>query len=269
MLYHGKKVLITGATSGLGKTMAKKYAQYGAQIIGIGRDKIKIMKLENELNRINNSKHIIKSIDVSNHNLMNKFANDLFINKNLPDVVISNAAGNFICPIEKLSYNGWNRILDIVLNGMFNTYIPIGKKLNTQKKPAVFLNISTTYADTGTVGLIPSAVAKSGCDTMMKSLTTEWNTYNHRFVAIAPGPISGSGGASKLDPFGIFKKFVKFHNPRHRMGTQEEIAELACYLTSNKADYINGTIVRIDGGELNANSGQFNFLRYLPISISK
>jgi len=266
MLYQGKKILITGATSGLGKFMALKYAKHGGTIIGIGRDKMKINSLESELKTINNNNHIIKSIDVSSNLLMSQFAVELGRKNNLPDIVIANAAGNFICPIEKLSFNGWNRIMEIVLNGMYNTYIPIGKQLNLKKKPGVFLNISTTYAETGTVGLIPSAVAKSGCDAMMKSLTTEWSKYDHRFVGIAPGPIAESGGANKLDPLGLFQKFNKIHNPRKRMCHPNEIADLACFLTSSQADYINGCIVRIDGGEVNANSGEFNFLRYIPFS---
>jgi NAD(P)-dependent dehydrogenase (short-subunit alcohol dehydrogenase family) len=100
----------------------------------------------------------------------------------------------------------------------------------------------------------------------MKSMTVEWAKYNHRFLAIAPGPIADSGGSKVLDPLGLFKKFNDIHNPRNRMCKPSEIAELACYLTSHHADYINGTVIRIDGGELNANSGEFNFLRYVPFS---
>lgn len=265
-LYQGKKILITGATSGLGKSFALNYAKYGATIIGIGRDRNKIKNLTNELKEINNNHHLIKSIDVSKNFMMEDFSIDLMEKNMLPDVIISNAAGNFICPIEKISYNGWKRIQDIVLDGMFNTYIPIGKKLNKINKPAVFLNTSTTYAETGSVGVIPSAVAKAGCDAMMKSMTVEWAKYNHRFIAIAPGPIADSGGAKVLDPLGVFKKFNDIHNPRNRMCKPLEIAELACYLTSPYADYINGTVIRMDGGELNANSGEFNFLRYIPFT---
>ena len=79
-------------------------------------------------------------------------------------------------------------------------------------------------------------------------------------MAIAAGPIANSGGADKLDPLCIFKKFVKYHNPRNRMCNPEEIAEFACFLTSNHGDYINGTVIRMDGGELNVNSGEFNLV---------
>jgi len=256
--FLNKNVLITGATAGLGKQLALKYAQYGATIIGIGRDESKIKSLKTELSKINNNDHLIKSIDVSDNLLMSQLAFQLSQSNILPDVIISNAAGNFVCPFEKLSYNGWNRINDIVLNGMFNTYHCFGKELILKKKPAVFLNISTTYAETGSAGVVPSAVAKAGCDALMKSLTSEWAKYGHRFVAVAPGPIANSGGADKLDPLGIFKKFVKYHNPRNRMCEPEEIAEFVCFLTSNYGDYVNGTVIRMDGGELNVNSGEFN-----------
>ena len=99
---------------------------------------------------------------------------------------------------------------------------------------------------------------------MMKGLTTEWSKYGMRFVGIAPGPIADSGGASKLDPFGLFKIFNKYVNPSSRMGTPQEISELAMYLTSPSASYINGEIIKIDGGEYIKNSGEFNFITNIP-----
>ena len=130
-------------------------------------------------------------------------------------------------------------------------------------KKGVFLNISTTYTENSSAFVIPSACAKAGVDNLMKGLTTEWSRYGLRFVGIAPGPIEGSGGADKLEPFGnlkLFKLYNSFNNPSGRMCSQEEISKLAIYLTSDKASYINGEIVKIDGGEYIKNSGEFNFL---------
>ena len=117
---------------------------------------------------------------------------------------------------------------------------------------------------TGSALVIPSSVAKVGVDNLMKGLTVEWSNYNIRLVGIAPGPIEASGGASKLDPFGIFKYYNKYANPRKRMCSQDEISKLAMYLTSKDADYINGEIVKIDGGEVVKNSGEFNFITNIP-----
>ena len=194
----------------------------------------------------------------------------------IPNIIINNAAGNFLCPFEKLSVNGWKRINDIVLNGAFNIYHIFGKEIikqkmreNTKKnnnnyEKTVFLNISTTYSENSSALVIPSACAKAGVDNLMKGLTVEWSKYGMRFVGIAPGPIADSGGASKLDPFGIFKHYNNYVNPSKRMCDPREIADLAVFLTSVKADYINGEIIKIDGGELIKNQGEFSFLTNIP-----
>ena len=101
-------------------------------------------------------------------------------------------------------------------------------------------------------------------DNLIKGLTVEWSDYNIRLVGIAPGPIEASGGASKLDPFGLFKYYNQYSNPRKRMCSQDEISKLAMYLTSSDADYINGEIIKIDGGEVIKNSGEFNFITNIP-----
>ena len=263
MRYIGKKILVTGASSGLGKMIAKQYAKEGGKIKNISRDKNKMEILNKELNLLNGLKNHYYSRDVSKYDEIITLREDLK-NKNLiPDIVVNNAAGNFLCPIEKISKNGWQRIIDIVLNGTFNITHIIGKEM-IKRKSGIFLNISTTYSETSSALVIPSAVAKSGVDTLMKGLTVEWSDYNIRFVGIAPGPIEGSGGMYILDKFGIYSKMNNYLNPSKRMGTQEEIAKLGLYLTSDDASYINGEIVRIDGGELNKNSGEFNFITNIP-----
>ena len=190
--------------------------------------------------------------------------------------MINNAAGNFLCPFEKLTPNGWKRINDIVLTGAFNIYHIFGKEIikqesenrknknNNKSKKTIFLNISTTYSENSSALVIPSAVAKCGVDNLMKGLTVEWSKYGMRFVGIAPGPIAESGGASKLDPFGIFKYYNNYVNPSERMCDPQEISDLALFLTSEKGDYINGEIVRIDGGEWIKNQGEFSFLTNIP-----
>ena len=138
------------------------------------------------------------------------------------------------------------------------------KNFIEKKREAVFLNISTTYSENSSALVIPSAVAKAGVDNIMKGLTVEWSKYGMRFVGIAPGPIANSGGASKLDPFGIFKYYNNYVNPSQRMCDPSEIADLSLFLTSKKANYINGEIIRIDGGEYIKNQGEFSFLTNIP-----
>ena len=263
-MYHNKTILITGASSGLGRKLAKQYAKNGGRIINISRDVLKMASLQNRLNQINSYEHLYFSADVSKYSEINQIKKVLERKEIYPDVVINNAAGNFLCPFNKLSENGWRRIIDIVLNGSFNIYHIFGKHLIDNKKPGVFLNVSATYSDTGSALVIPSSAAKAGVDNLMRGLTVEWSPHNIRLVGIAPGPIKDSGGAKKLDPFNIFKLYNNYTNPRKRMATQKEICDLSMYLTSDKADYINGEIVRIDGGEVVKNSGEFNFLTNIP-----
>lgn len=263
-MYHNKTILITGGSSGLGRNLAKQYAKNGGRIINISRDVLKMASLQNRLNQINSYEHLYFSGDVSKYSEINQIKNVLERKNIYPDVVINNAAGNFLCPFNKLSENGWRRIIDIVLHGSFNIYHIFGKHLIDNKRSGVFLNVSATYSDTGSALVIPSSVAKAGVDNLMRGLTVEWSPHNIRLVGIAPGPIKDSGGAKKLDPLNIFKYYNNYTNPRKRMASQNEICDLAMYLTSEKADYINGEIIRIDGGEVVKNSGEFNFLTNIP-----
>jgi len=263
-MYANKKILITGASSGLGKAIAIAYAREKGQIINLSRNIEKIENLNKTLNKINNIENIGYSVDVSKYEEILKVKNNLVRENNLPNIIINNAAGNFLCPFEELTPNGWKRINDIVLNGAFNIYHIFGKTFIQKKREAVFLNISTTYSENSSALVIPSASAKAGVDNIMKGLTVEWSKHNMRFVGIAPGPIADSGGASKLDPFGIFKRYNNYINPSKRMCKPEEIANLSLFLTSKKCDYINGEIIRIDGGEYIKNQGEFSFLTNIP-----
>lgn len=264
LLYLGKHVLITGANSGLGKNLAINYAKNGATIINISRNINKMTKLNEILYDINGNENLFYSVDVSKYKDI-KMVKDSLVEKSIvPDIIINNAAGNFLCPFERLSENGWKRIIDIVLNGNFNITHIFGKELIRQKIPGVFLNITTTYSATGSALVAPSASAKAASDALMKSLTVEWSAYDIRFVGIAPGPIADTGGVAKLDPFKIFKYYNDYTNPRKRMCKPDEIANLSMFLTSPSADYINGEIITIDGGESIKNSGQFNFITNIP-----
>ena len=263
-VYKNKNILITGGSSGLGKNMCINYAMNGGRIINISRNSAKMDTLNAELKDINKKNNVYYSADVSNYQEIEDIKNDLKDKGIIPDVIINNAAGNFLCPFDRLSENGWKRVIDIVLHGNFNVTHVFGKELIKNKKPGVFLNISTTYSNTGSALVIPSAVAKSGADALMKSLTVEWGKHNIRFVGIAPGPMEGTGGESKLDPYHIFKLLNNYTNPTGRMSTLDEVSNLAMYLSSEQSSYINGEIVRIDGGELNKNSGEFNFITNIP-----
>ncbi|XP_065280099.1 2,4-dienoyl-CoA reductase [(3E)-enoyl-CoA-producing], mitochondrial-like isoform X3 [Dermacentor albipictus] len=181
----------------------------------------------------------------------------------LPDIVINNAAGNFISPTEMLSTNAWKTIVDIVLNGTAIVTLDVGKRLIEAGKGANFLAISATYTKHGSGYVAPSAAAKSGVEALMMSLAAEWAKYGMRFNCIEPGPVYTKGAFSRLDPDGRFsKEAVK--GAIERQGEIPEVVNLAAYLVSDYSSWLTGEVIRMDGGHLNYNASVFNRLSNVP-----
>ena len=263
LCYQGKNVIITGGGSGLGKQMALNYSKLGANVTIVGRKEEKLLNAKQEIENESNTEILTQSMDVRNHEQLADYIDNL--GNNLPDVVINNAAGNFISPTTNLSYNAWNTIIDIVLKGTMNFTLQFGKKLIEQEKPANFINISTTYAKTGSGYVVPSAVAKAGCDNLTKSLSAEWGKYGIRLNSIAPGPIYTEGAFSRLDPTGKFQSQVINTLPMRRLGEKQELANLVSFITSDYCNWMTGQIINLDGGEVVQNAGEFNTLNRLTL----
>ncbi|KAF1774017.1 NAD(P)-binding domain [Phytophthora cactorum] len=158
----------------------------------------------------------------------------------------------------RLNAKGFGTIVDIVLKGTANVTLDAGKRMIQHEQGGVFLNITTTYAETGSGYVVPSAAAKAGVSAMIKSLAVEWGKYGIRFVGIAPGPIKTKGAFDRLDPSGAFEEVMIQNNPLKRFGEVDELANLASYMTSDYASWLNGEIIRFDGGETVSNAGEFN-----------
>lgn len=176
------------------------------------------------------------------------------------DVLINNAAGNFISPTERLSPRAVDAVLGIVLHGTFYTTLEVGKRWIKQGHGGTMLNITTTYASTGSAFVVPSAAAKAGVLALTRSLAVEWARHGIRQVAIAPGPFPTEGAASRLTPTPEFEQRMIERIPQRRVGDPDELANLAAYLISDYAAYINGEVVTIDGGEWLQGAGEFNDL---------
>ena len=182
------------------------------------------------------------------------------------DILLNNAAGNFISPTERLSANAFDTIIDIVLKGTKNCTLAFGKhwiaKNETEK---VVLNIVTTYAWTGSAYVVPSATAKAGVLALTRSLAVEWAKYGMRFNAIAPGPFPTKGAWDRLLPGDLKEKFdLSKKVPLKRVGEHQELANLAAYLVSEFSAYVNGEVITIDGGEWLKGAGQMNLLEDVP-----
>ncbi|XP_016041152.2 2,4-dienoyl-CoA reductase [(3E)-enoyl-CoA-producing], mitochondrial [Erinaceus europaeus] len=259
--FQGKVAFITGGGTGLGKGMTTLLSSLGAQCV-IASRKIDVLKATAEeiSSQTGNKVHAVQC-DVRDPEMVQNAVSELIKVAGLPDVVINNAAGNFISPTERLSPNGWKTITDIVLNGTAFVTLAIGKQLIKSGKGAAFLAITTIYAESGSGFVVPSASAKAGVEIMNKSLAAEWGRYGMRFNVIQPGPIKTKGAFSRLDPTGAFEKEMIDRIPCGRLGTVEELANLAAFLCSDYASWINGAVIRFDGGEEALISGEFNSLR--------
>jgi NAD(P)-dependent dehydrogenase (short-subunit alcohol dehydrogenase family) len=181
------------------------------------------------------------------------------------DILLNNAAGNFISPTERLTHSAFDSVLDIVLKGTKNCTLSIGKYWIDNKVPGTVLNIVTTYSWTGSAYVVPSACAKAGVLAMTRSLAVEWAKYKIRFNAIAPGPFPTKGAWERLLPGDLAEKFdMRKKVPLRRVGEHQELANLAAYLVSDFSAYINGEVVTIDGGEWLQGAGEFNMLEQIP-----
>ncbi|XP_057590773.1 2,4-dienoyl-CoA reductase [(3E)-enoyl-CoA-producing], mitochondrial [Hippopotamus amphibius kiboko] len=259
--FQGKVAFITGGGTGLGKGMTTYLSSLGAQCV-IASRKIDVLKATAEeiSSQTGNKVHAIQC-DVRDPGMVQSTVSELIKVVGHPDIVINNAAGNFISPTERLSANAWKTITDIVLNGTAFVTLEIGKQLIKAQKGASFLAITTIYAETGSGFVVPSASAKAGVEAMNKSLAAEWGKYGMRFNVIQPGPIKTKGAFSRVDPAGAFEKDMIDRIPCGRLGTVEELANLAAFLCSDYASWINGAVIRFDGGEEVLISGEFNSLR--------
>uniref|UniRef100_A0A673XFY2 2,4-dienoyl CoA reductase 1, mitochondrial n=1 Tax=Salmo trutta TaxID=8032 RepID=A0A673XFY2_SALTR len=259
--YKGKVAFITGGGTGLGKGMTTTLSALGAECVIASRKLDVLKKTAEEITAQTGNKVHAVQCDVRDPKSIEAAVDQLVEVAGLPDVVINNAAGNFISPSEKLSANAWRTITDIVLNGTAFVTLELGKRLILAEKGAAFLAITTIYAETGSGFVVPSAAAKSGVETLCTSLAAEWGRYGLRFNVIQPGPIRTKGAFSRLDPTGMFEKAMIGRIPVGRLGTPGEIANLAAYLCSDYASWVSGAIIRMDGGEYVSMAGEFNDLR--------
>ncbi|KAI6652090.1 2,4-dienoyl-CoA reductase, mitochondrial-like [Oopsacas minuta] len=259
--FKEKTALVTGGGTGLGYGMSLKISSRGGRVVIASRKIDLLKKAAEEIQILTGNEVIPLELDVKDPSSVKNVADFMESElKQLPDIIINNAAGNFISPTEYLSPNAFKTVVDIVLMGTVYVVLEFGKRLIASGKTANFLAITTTYTDHGSGFVVPSACAKSGVQALTESLAAEWGRYGLRFNAIAPGPIYTEGAFSRLDPSGKFVEEYLKDNPSGRLGTLEEIANLATYLVSDYAGWISGETVKLDGGAQSYRSGEFNLL---------
>ncbi|VAV85700.1 2,4-dienoyl-CoA reductase, mitochondrial precursor [hydrothermal vent metagenome] len=263
---NGKTIVVTGGGSGLGKAMTKYFLELGANVVITSRNLEKLEATASQLEAETGGKCLPVQCDVRHYNQVESMLETVITNFGKVDILLNNAAGNFISPTERLSANAFDTIIDIVLKGTKNCTLAFGKHwINTKQTNTVVLNIVTTYAWTGSGYVVPSATAKAGVLALTRSLAVEWAKYGMRFNAIAPGPFPTKGAWDRLMPGNLKDKFdMSKKVPLKRVGEHQELANLAAYLVSDFSSYINGEVITIDGGEWLKGAGEFNMLEDIP-----
>lgn len=265
----GKVIVVTGGGSGLGKSMTKYFLELGAHVAITSRDLEKLQTTAQELETETGGKCLAVQCDVRHYDQVEAMLQKVLEAYGKVDILLNNAAGNFISPTERLSANAFDTIIDIVLKGTKNCTLAFGKHwIDTKQQNTNILNIVTTYAWTGSAYVVPSATAKAGVLTMTRSLAVEWAKYGIRTNAIAPGPFPTKGAWDRLLPGDLKDKFdLAKKVPLKRVGDHQELANLAAYLVSDFSAYVNGEVITIDGGEWLKGAGQFNLLEAIPTEM--
>jgi NAD(P)-dependent dehydrogenase (short-subunit alcohol dehydrogenase family) len=244
----GRVAVITGGGTGIGFAIAREYARLGAKLALASRSEEHLQPAAEEL-RAHGAEVLAVPTDVRVPEQVEHLFDTCAKKLGEVDILVNNAAGNFICPAEKLSVNGWNAVINIVLNGTFYCSRAAGLRMIAGKHGGNILNIIATYAWTGGPGTIHSACAKAGVLTMTRTLAVEWASHKIRVNAIAPGPVETEGAGSKLWAGDAVRAAMLRSVPLGRIGTPQEIAHAAAYLVSDYADFITGECLVMDGGQ--------------------
>ncbi len=261
----GQVIVITGGGTGLGRSMTQACLELGARVCITSRKLDVLEKTARELEAATGGEVLPVACDVRDYAEVEALRDTAIARFGKVDVLVNNAAGNFISPTERLSSKAFQTIIDIVLMGSVNCTLAFGKHWIAEKqRDKAVLSVVTTYAWTGSGYVVPSACAKAGVLAMTRSLAAEWGRHGIRCNAVAPGPFPTKGAWSRLMPGEMMEKFDMAKKvPLGRLGEHQELADLVTYLVSPFSGYVNGEVVTIDGGEWLKGAGQFNLLEQI------
>jgi NAD(P)-dependent dehydrogenase (short-subunit alcohol dehydrogenase family) len=237
--FEGRVAVVTGGATGIGFAIAKELARLGGRVVIASRKEENLKPAAEELHC---EYHVLDVRDAAAVEAMVEKLGDV-------DILVNNAAGNFIVKAEELSVNGWNSVINIVLNGTFYCTSTVGKRMIASGRGGAILNIIANYAWTGSPGVVHSASAKAGVLAMTRTLAVEWARHKIRVNAMAPGPVDTPGAAARLFPDPAIVEGIRRTVPLRRWATLEEVANAAAYLLSDYASYITGEALTIDGGQ--------------------
>lgn len=262
-----RTLLVTGGGTGLGRSMAIKCASLGARVAVVGRREEPLNNTVEAIHRVG-GRAAYAVCDVRDSASVGAAFDTAEAALGPVNALINNAAGNFLCASEDLSDNAFDAVVKIVLYGTFNCTREIGRRLIERKAPGHVLSIVTTYAETGSAFVLPSASAKAGVLAMMRSLAVEWAAYGIRLNSVAPGPFKTEGAFSRL-MVGELEKQALRRIPSKRFGDHDELTNLVAYLFSDASPYQTGDCVTIDGAESLFSGQQFAGFAHLDRAAAK
>ena len=251
--------VVTGGGTGIGLAVAKRLGELGARIVIGSRNSANLEAGSAELRHAGLDPLTVQ-IDVRNPEQVDELVERTVKHFGHIDILVNNAAGNFICPAEDLSINGWNAVVGIVLNGTFYCSRAVGRQMIYQGRGGTIVSILANYVWTGSAGTVHSAAAKAGVMSMTQTLAVEWARHRIRVNAVAPGPIESPGAAKQLWDSTDAVARITEAVPLKRWGRPEEVADSVAFLVSEHAGYITGEVLTIDGGAWLGRS-PFQFLR--------
>lgn len=259
-LLQGKRILVTGGGTGLGKEMATHFAQHGAEIFICGRRNNVLEETAQELKEKFDTPVHYQTLDIRSYQDVDHYIESIFQTGPL-DGLVNNAAGNFISPTKDLSPRGFDAIANIVFHGTFYVTHAVGTRLIELQHKASIVSILATWVWTGSAYVVPSAMSKTGLDAMTKSLAVEWGPYGIRLNAIAPGPFPTEGAWARLSPNGeLNESSYEKSIPLGRAGEMEELQNLATFLLADGCEYLTGQTIGLDGAQYLTGGGTFSNL---------
>ena len=257
-LLNNKRILITGGGTGLGKEMASHFAAHGANLYICGRRENVLKETAEEIESKYKTTVNYQTLDIRASKDVEDYIETIFQEGPL-DGLVNNAAGNFISPTKDLSHKGFDAIANIVFHGTFYITHSVGKRWIESNKKGSIINILTTWVWTGSPYVVPSAMSKSGINTMTKSLAAEWGKYGIKINGIAPGPFPTKGAWDRLNPDDNDDGMMNTV-PLGRVGEMSEIQNLATFLMADGCDYLTGQTIGLDGGQYLTGGGTFSQL---------
>ncbi len=260
-LFQGQRVLITGGGTGLGLAMAAKLAELGAELHLCGRRRSVVQQACEMLNNDTGAQAFAHELDIRQPEAVHTVIDRIWAEHGPLTSLVNNAAGNFVSRTEDLSINGFHAISDIVFRGTFYVTQAVGRRWIAEGLPGSVLSIVVTWVDTGSPFVVPSAMSKAGLDAMTKSLAVEWGPKRIRFNAIAPGVIPTQGASQRLRPRIDGNEDSadrrRLDNPTRRLGTGEDIGNMAAFILAPGNTWLNGQTITLDGGDALANGAYF------------